>query len=376
MLPDELVVGQVRVGPADAVDLLGLARAQRLADPGPLSLITKLRGSVQFWHGELRSGRNSFSEARDLLAHSTDVEAPVGAWLGLAWACLYMGTVEEGLDLAEEAIAICHGDLSRGVQSLGYSGLLRNLLTRGQLLALAGRLEAGKAEVNNALALVREHRQTELKAWGFPILAHLAYMAGDGEAGLALAEEARRLSVDIGNRFTLILALEAMGIAQLAEGRPQEAQASLTQALDEARTHRCGLSDEASVLAHLAEAHHAARELTAARLVADEAVETARRQGARILACLALIIRAQVLRASGGEEAAVLTDLEAAMALVHETGALTYEPFIHEEIGRLRGDESELRESLRLYRAIGAIGHARRLGTQLGPVLPAVPPAK
>ena len=36
-----------------------------------------------------------------------------GAWLGLAWACLYMGTVEEGLGLAEEAIAVCHGDLIR-----------------------------------------------------------------------------------------------------------------------------------------------------------------------------------------------------------------------------------------------------------------------
>jgi len=350
---------------ASALFAEGQARAKRLPDPGPLSVITKLRGSVQFWHGELQAGRNSFSEARDLLAQSTDLEAPVGAWLGLAWACLYMGTVEEGLDLAEEAIAVCHGDLSRGMQSLGYSGLLRNFLTRGQLLALAGRLEAGKAEVNHALALVREHRQTELKTWGFPILAHLAYMAGDGEAGLALAEEARRISVEIGNRFTLILALEAMGIAQLAEGRPQEAQASLTQALDEARTHRCGLSDEASVLAHLAEAHHAAREGTAARLVADEAVEKARGQEARILECLALLIRAQVLRTSGGDEAAVLADLDAAMALVQETGALTYEPFIHEEIGRLRGDKSELRESLRLYRAIGATGHARRLGTEL-----------
>jgi len=76
----------------------------------------------------------------------------------LAWACLYMGTVEEGLDLVEEAIAVCHGDLGRGMQSLGYSGLLRNLLTRGQLLALGGRLEAAKAEVNHALALAREHR--------------------------------------------------------------------------------------------------------------------------------------------------------------------------------------------------------------------------
>jgi ATP/maltotriose-dependent transcriptional regulator MalT len=190
-------------------------------------------------------------------------------------------------------------------------------------------------------------------------------MAGDDEAALALAEEARRISVDIGNRFTLILALEALGIAQLAEGRHHEAQASLTQALDEARTHRCGLSDEASVLTHLAEAHLAAGDGAAARLVADEAVETARTQGARILECLALLTRARVLRASGTDEATVLADLDAALVLVQETGAAAYQPFIREELGRLRTDDNALREALRLYSAIGATGHARRLEAEL-----------
>ncbi len=355
------------IDPADSEALFaeGQALAKRLADPGPLSVLTKLRGSVQFWHGELRAGRSSFSDARYLLAQSTDLEAPVGTWLALAWACLYMGTVEEGLDLVKEAIAVCHGDVGRGMQSLGYSGLLRNLLTRGQLLALGGRLEAGKAEVNHALALAREHRQVELQSWGFPIPAHLAYMAGDDGTGLALAEEARRISVEIGNRFTLILALEALGIAQLAEGRHLEAQASLTQALDEARTHHCGLSDEASVLTHLAEAHLAAGNEAAARLVADEAVETARTQGARIVECLTLLTRARVVRASGSAEATVLADLNAALVLVQETGALTYEPFIREELGRLHTDENDLREALRLYAAIGATGHARRLEAEL-----------
>ena len=41
--------------------------------------------------------------------------------------------------------------------------------------------------------------------------------------------------------------------------------------------------------------------------------------------------------------------------------ALAYEPFIREEAARLRGDQAELREALRLFTAIGASGHARRL---------------
>ena len=62
--------------------------------------------------------------------------------------------------------------------------------------------------------------------------------------------------------------------------------------------------------------------------------------------------------------------LAAALTLVAEVGSLTYEPFIREELGRLRGDESELREAVRLYAAIGATGHARRLSTELAGSLP------
>jgi hypothetical protein len=61
-------------------------------------------------------------------------------------------------------------------------------------------------------------------------------------------------------------------------------------------------------------------------------------------------------------------DLEAALALVNETGALTYEALIHEELGRLHGDDHELQTALRLYRDTGAVAHARRL--QAEPVTP------
>ena len=54
-------------------------------------------------------------------------------------------------------------------------------------------------------------------------------------------------------------------------------------------------------------------------------------------------------------------DLEAALILVRDVGALTYEPFIREELGRLRRDDTELHEAVRLYKAIGATERARRL---------------
>jgi hypothetical protein len=82
--------------------------------------------------------------------------------------------------------------------------------------------------------------------------------------------------------------------------------------------------------------------------------------------CLALLTRAQVAAADPRACKGALADLEAALAVATgQTGALTYEPFIREERARLRGDESELHEAARLYEAIGATGHARRLRSEL-----------
>lgn len=91
----------------------------------------------------------------------------------------------------------------------------------------------------------------------------------------------------------------------------------------------------------------------------------ARRQGAWPLECLALLTRARILRETSGPEDAVHDDLTAALAVVQETGAATYEPFIREELGRLKAGDNELREALRLFTAIGAPGQARRLETEL-----------
>jgi tetratricopeptide (TPR) repeat protein len=125
-----------------------------------------------------------------------------------------------------------------------------------------------------------------------------------------------------------------------------------------------GLSDEAGLLAHLALTRIQAGDTADGIALADEALTVACRQGARVVECLAHVTRAQACRASGKADAAA-ADLDAAIRLVQKTGALTYEPFIREEIGRLHRDEGQLREALRLYRQIGATGHARRLEAEL-----------
>lgn len=98
---------------------------------------------------------------------------------------------------------------------------------------------------------------------------------------------------------------------------------------------------------------------------ADEAVDVARRQGAQVAECFALLTRAEIRRSIGGDANDISADLQAAHVLMEEIGALTYKPFILEEFGRLRGDEAELLEALQLYRRLGAARHARRLEGEL-----------
>ncbi len=350
---------------AEALFIEGRALAERLVDPGPLGLINAMWGTVQFFGGDIRAGRALYLEGRRLVAASADPDARVPPAMAIAFACLYTGTVDEGLSMIEDALALCEEDIRRGMRTMGYSALLRNLVTRGELLVLGGRLEAGREEIRRALTLAREHQQAELLAWALPAVANTALLAGDVESGLKEADEARRIAEDSGNLVSAVIALRGMGIAQLTEGRPGEAVATLTQALRVVREQGAGGSEEATVLTPLARAHLDRGDTTAARRWADEAVDVARRQGARVLECPALLTRAYVSRETGAPDSAVHDDLAAALALAGETGAVSYEPFIAEARARLAGDKDELRKAAEAYAAIGAAGHARRLQAEL-----------
>jgi tetratricopeptide (TPR) repeat protein len=287
----------------------------------------------------------------------------------------YLGPLQEGLVWTDRGLTACKDDPDRGAAVFGFSILARVLQTRAALLARAGRLGDAGADLQRALELARPRADPDNLPWALALVPQLAWLIGERKDTSTAAAEAVRIGEDTGNVGALVLALEGLALAQLAAGRPAEAAAACERALTEARQHRSGLFQEASVLAHLAQARLAAGDPLAAAAVVDEALEVSRRQGARVVECLALLTRARVHRVTGGGDDDVGGDVEAALSLVGETGALTYEPFIREEIGRLRGDGAELWEALRLYTAIGATGHAERLAAELTGSAPARPRA-
>jgi tetratricopeptide (TPR) repeat protein len=184
---------------------------------------------------------------------------------------------------------------------------------------------------------------------GLSFLPVLGWLAGDGVDEFPSAVEATQLAEESGDVAILVLSLEGLAVVHLSAGRPREAAAVCERALTLGRQHRSGLLWDGD---------------PAAAAAADEAVAAARGRSARVDECLALLVRGKVGAASGTRDQA-LADLDAALTLMREVGALTYEPFIREELGRLYADQGELDEALRLYAAIGATGHAERLTAEL-----------
>jgi class 3 adenylate cyclase/tetratricopeptide (TPR) repeat protein len=337
------------------------AQTQRLGDPALSSLAVEFAGSARFWSGDVEGGLARFLEAAEGIDETDDPHLQAAMCTAPSFGFVPIGPLAEGLAWCNRGIEVCNGDPERGSALIGYSVLARIHQFRAATLARMGRLSEATSDVNHALALLRPRDEPESLCWTLAMRPLLAWLSGDLADTSPAAAEAVRIAQESGNPASLMLALEGQALTHLKAGHPADAAAACERALTVAREKRSGLFAEASVLAHLALAHLEAGDHAAAGSVADEAVDVARCQGARVHECLALLTRAKVARSRSEITATVGADLETALILVQQVGAFTYGPFIHEELGQLRNDDTELREAARLYKAIGATERARRL---------------
>ena len=355
------------IDPAEAERLYeqGRALAERLDDIRPLGALVIMAGSVKFWRGDVQGALLRVQEAAQLGDPSEDPDLQTAVWFGLGFVRAYAAPPAEALAATERVLEVADGDPDRGAALLGYSVLARTRQVRAGIMARTGRLPEAAAEVEEALRLARPKTETDTVAWALAVLPHLDWLRGEGDRGLGAATEALRLAEETGNAGALVLALEGVALAHLAAGLPSQAVNACERALGEARERRSGLFEEARLLVHLASARLAGGDLGGALSAADDAVSVARQRGTPTDECPALLARARARRGACEPQDAVAADLGAALTLASDMGLLSYEPFIREELARVRGDDAELREALRLFTAIGATGHARRLGAEL-----------
>jgi ATP/maltotriose-dependent transcriptional regulator MalT len=241
---------------------------------------------------------------------------------------------------------------------------------------MTGHLEDAGRACALALRVARDSGIMENLGWALGNLAYHAEVSGEvafeelGDARAA-ALEALRIAEDLGSPFSRAIAYAQLGTVHVVSEEWEPAERFYADALDLMRTRRVRLESECLELAHLAAAQLSNGKLAAARATAEEAVALGRERDQRVAEIGAQITLASALAAEQGSKAR--TGVEQAFAraaeLIRETKARAYEPRLVEaraRVARACGDaraaERHLREAHRVYTAIGATGHARRVG--------------
>jgi tetratricopeptide (TPR) repeat protein len=273
----------------------------------------------------------------------------------------------------DEQIALGEVDPGLGIATIGCS-TADSLMHRGVILTDLGRFEGAVAAFQRAEDRARCFGENEVANWIDFLWAGALERAGDASGALSTARRAIESAEKIGSVLGRVMAHASYGMACVLAEKWQSARESLDFALELGRARRAGLFLEPYYVAALAEAHLGLGDAPRARQVAEAAHEIAERAQMRVAEVRALLARVRVLLTLDGvaARAEVESILERALALVHSTGARSFEPQIHVERARLAGLLSDvpgrqqwLREALRLFTEMGATGHAERVAREL-----------
>jgi adenylate cyclase len=207
---------------------------------------------------------------------------------------------------------------------------------RGQLLLMMGRADEARSYLDRVIQIAPD--QINLSDHLVPSISYvdMAWAEGDVQLAEYHAERAYSMALRSGNPYLQTYATAARGLAHLVAGRQGSAVEDLTNAIESARRRRAGLEYEPKMLADLADAYRLKRDLTAALRTADQAIQASTLRHTRIAECAARLVRAQIMRASGGSEDAIKDELERVAALIEATGAAVYQPLLDDLGASLR----------------------------------------
>lgn len=215
-------------------------------------------------------------------------------------------------------------------ETLGFDVDIWLTAMRGQTLVMLGRGSEARPLLDHVLQL--DGSQVDAIHYVIPSLAYVDLAWSEGDVGLAQhhADRAFSLAIKSGNPYLRVYAQASRGLSHMVAGRITSSIEDLSAALDFARTRKAGLENEARILADLANAYRQKGDTAAALSAVDEAIAVAVERHARIPECLARSVRADLLLRSGRSEEAGegAEELDRATALLQETGAMIFAPFV------------------------------------------------
>jgi tetratricopeptide (TPR) repeat protein len=229
-----------------------------------------------------------------------------------------------------EAMDKAHEIVKFDRQTLGFDVDVWLTVMRGQTLIMLGRSEEARPFLDRILNL--ESSQVDALHHLIPSLAYVDLAWAEGNVALAQEHADRAFSIAsrTGNPYLRVYAQACRGLSHIVAGKLTSAIEDLTEALRFARSRKAGLENEPRILADLANAYRMNGDDERASSTVHEAIRVATERHTRIPECLARIIRGQILgRAAGNDEKAEgARELERATALMRETGAVLFEPFV------------------------------------------------
>jgi class 3 adenylate cyclase/tetratricopeptide (TPR) repeat protein len=326
-------------------------------DPRWLARLLAQYASAKASHGEVDEYLRLSREAVRIADETNDAALQAAVRTPLVRAHLVIGQLREALVLTEQALARMPADPQFG-SLLGVSPYLNLWLLKADLLGYAGRWPEAAAAFEHTMRVCREHGHVVMLAHTCTDYAWWSAFLGDGQTALVYARQGLEIAEKMGSRMTRLFAYNALGFAEVQVGRPHEAVALLEQARSIASEMQTVAETQVDTLTLLARAYLGTGDHDRARAAAEEAVAGARKWNARAWECIAQVAYGLVLVHSRELETAAVIDaaLARALALIKETGARCFEPFVRlqrAELAHRRGDtaghDGELLEAHRLF---------------------------
>jgi adenylate cyclase len=266
-------------------------------------------------------------EAQALAESSSDPSVRVVLNVALSHALRLAGWLSAALNANIAATERIHDMAPTERANIGFDVEQWLIVMRGQILVYLGRFNEARPYLDRCLQL--DSDRTDLTHH----LASVAYAdlaCAQGDVGLAEQHAARAMAIarQSGSPYVTVHAKVCQGLAHTVARRYELAVKEFKDALCFARKRNAGLEIEARLLADQSNAQRLSGDLAAAWDLASEALLIARRRAARLAACFAHIVRAEVAIARGDDGTGAAEEAGRAQALMEATGAIIYRPHL------------------------------------------------
>jgi len=308
----------------------GRELAQRSGDRASLLLITTVYANVRGTAGHLDEYSELAEEVNRLSSEIGDPALRIASLAVPIYSRFVRGRLAEALALADEGIMLGAEDPTLGSGIFVTSPYAWCLWVRGLLLCYMGYLEESACELDRALRVAQEQGDIESQGWTHDCYVWLARYTGELETVLSHATQAYEIAERIGDAFSRLYALYALGYARFMVGETDEAIIAIERSIELGREMRTGLEAESLRFAGLAEVLLSAGDHQRALDAAQESVTLARERGNESVLAVSYRVLAEVLLAGDGPDkiGAAKEALDQATAAVETTGIRAELPFI------------------------------------------------